>query len=89
VYGSQFSALVNQTISNLAGRYNVVQVPNVPNVLGYQLANWGGVCYLANVQCAGDNRDATYQVNNITNWFSDPTDTYIVIGVSSFPPKLR
>lgn len=83
IYQTAYTDMINTTIARLRGRYNIDVVDWAPNLLGYQLANYGGVCYLNSLSCAGDNRDATYLVSNVTTFFTDPTDQYITFGTNT------
>jgi len=79
-----YTAMIDSTIQRLTGRYNINVINWVVNLLGYQLAPYGGVCYLEGVSCAGDTRDSGYLDSNVTFFFTDPTgtDQYMVFGAN-------
>ena len=75
------AALVQGVQATYAADYNIQVVPTVPNLLGANV-DFGGVCYVLNLQCSGDNRDALYAGTQPTVVFTRPSDISIVVGVN-------
>ena len=74
-------ALVDAVKAHYSAGRVVQEVNSVKNLLGAQV-DFGGFCYVGEVQCSGDNRDAYYSGTDPTVAFTQASDFNVVVGVN-------